>query len=105
MLPLFAREDGDTLLLALKVVPNAKKAGVAGILGERLKVRVSQPPEDGKANRAVCALLQTWLSATRVQIEAGYSQAEKTARVEGISVQDFNKRVTLLLQPNFKSGG
>ena len=42
----------------VKVVPGAKQEGVAGVLGDRLKVRVRAPPEDGRANAAVCALVQ-----------------------------------------------
>lgn len=72
--------------LRVKVVPGAKRGGIAGVLGDRLKVRVSQPPEDGKANRAVCALIAEALGvkASAVTVLAGASNAEKTLRIEGV---------------------
>ena len=39
--------------LAVKVVPKASRDGVAGWLGDALKVCVTAPPERGKANAAV----------------------------------------------------
>lgn len=39
--------------LVLKVIPGASREGIAGWLGDTLKVRVTALPEGGKANRAV----------------------------------------------------
>jgi len=44
-------------LIAVKAVPGAARDEIAGLLGERLKVRVAAPPEDGKANEAICRVL------------------------------------------------
>jgi uncharacterized protein (TIGR00251 family) len=49
-----------------------------------LKVRVAAPPERGKANEALVALLREWLGADEVEIVAGSSSPEKTVRVAGI---------------------
>lgn len=75
------------VLVWLKVVPGAKRDGLAGALGERLKVRVSAPPEDGRANAAVCAVLAAALGvkARAVTIAQGASNPEKVARVEGLT--------------------
>jgi uncharacterized protein (TIGR00251 family) len=80
----------DRCTLYVKVVPNAKRAGVAGMLGERVKLRVAQPPEDGKANQAVCALLATELNIkiTAVQITAGLSAREKTVQIDGLTFEE-----------------
>lgn len=69
----------------MKVVPGAARSGVAGVLGDRLKVRVAVPAEGGKANRAVVELLKEWLGATEVEIVAGHSTAAKTVRARGVS--------------------
>ena len=80
----------DRCTLYVKVVPNAKRAGVAGMLGERVKLRVAQPPEDGRANQAVCALLATELKIkiTAVQITAGLSAREKTVQIDGLTFEE-----------------
>lgn len=69
--------------LRLKVVPGASRSRVVGVLGDRLKIQVAAPPEDGKANAAVVALLAQWLGLTErsVSLIAGHSQVLKTVRV------------------------
>jgi uncharacterized protein len=76
--------DG-TIELAIKVVPGASRSAIAGVLGDRLKVRVAAPAEGGKANRALVRLLAEWLGVREVEIIAGGSSAEKTVRVTGLS--------------------
>ena len=66
-------------------MPGASRSAIGGPLGDRLKVRVAAPPEKGKANRAVVALLRRWLGVEDVEIVAGFGSPEKTARVRGIA--------------------
>ncbi len=93
MAMLSVASDG-AVLIAVKAVPGAKRDQVAGVLGERLKVRVSQPPEDGKANRAICALLAKELGVrpSAVRVVRGESSAEKVVRVEGIGLAVVDAR-------------
>ena len=51
------RETEADLTQTIKVVPNARKDEIVGLVGQRLHVRVSAPPEWGKANKAVCKLI------------------------------------------------
>lgn len=83
-LPSFARRSGTDLDLRLKVVPGASRAALAGVLGDRLKVRVAEPPEGGKANRAVLELLTEWLGGASVELVSGHHTPLKTVRVRGI---------------------
>jgi len=45
-----ARWDGDDLLLQVKVQPKASRNALGELLGDRLKVFLTAPPVDGKAN-------------------------------------------------------
>lgn len=83
MLPPFARVTPAGLELRLKVVPGASRSALAGILGDRLKLRIAAPPEAGKANRAVIELLERWLKDTSITLIAGQTHAEKTVLVAG----------------------
>jgi uncharacterized protein (TIGR00251 family) len=80
--PAFAREVEGGIELRIKVVPGASRSEIAGVLGDRLKVRVAAPAESGKANRAAIELLQKWLGVRKVEIVGGLSSPEKTVRVE-----------------------
>ncbi len=73
----FSRLVEGGLELRLKVVPGAKREGVVGIYGDRLRVRVNAPPEQGKANRAVEKLIEKWSGAKSTRIIAGHGSAEK----------------------------
>lgn len=81
------------VLLNIKAVPGAKRSEIAGVLGDRLKVRVAAPPEDGKANAAIAELLaKEFKVRTRdVEIIRGHSNPEKTVRVRGITVVQATK--------------
>ena len=74
-------------VLAIKAVPGARRDEVVGWLGERLKVRVSAPPEGGRANAAICVLIagELGLRASAVSVERGQSSAEKSVRIIGAS--------------------
>lgn len=92
----FVRSDehGNSLI-AVKAVPGAKRDEIVGLLGERLKVRVSAPPEGGKANRAICELLAERLGvrARDVEVIAGHASAEKTVRVMGVDAAEVHRRL------------
>ena len=67
----------------MKVVPGASRSQVAGVLGDRLKLRIAAPPEGGKANAAVLALLTEATGCRRIDLVAGHSSQEKTVLLRG----------------------
>lgn len=81
-------ERDDHLLLRIKAVPGASRDAVAGPLGDRLKIRISAPPEGGQANIAIVKLLASTLDLNRSQVEisSGHGSPEKTIRLEGIDL-------------------
>lgn len=75
-----------TAILRVKVVPGSSREAIAGRLGDRLKVRVSAPPEAGAANEAVCRLIAQALGvrARDVRITTGHTRPEKTLEIDGV---------------------
>ena len=69
------------MLIQIKVVPKASRDEVAGWLGGRLKVRVSAPPERGKANAAVEKLLSEVVGAP-ARVVAGGASPLKTVEID-----------------------
>jgi hypothetical protein len=83
------RQDGDDVLVWIKVVPGASRDAIVGPLGDRLKVRVGAPPEGGKANAAVERLLaEAFQRRSEVLIVAGHGSAEKQVRICGITAEE-----------------
>jgi uncharacterized protein (TIGR00251 family) len=72
--------------IRVKAVPGASRSRIVGMLGDRLKVAVAAPPEGGKANEALCALLADALGVPRrsVSVTAGHAQPQKTVTVGGL---------------------
>lgn len=93
--PSFIQTVQDGMLLRLKVIPGASRSQIVGIQGDRLKIKVTAAPEQGKANRAVVALLQQWLGTHAVEIIAGQGHAEKTAKVIGLFTLDTRRIAAL----------
>ncbi|CAG0962924.1 hypothetical protein PHYC_00825 [Phycisphaerales bacterium] len=81
--------------LSVKVVPGSRKSQIVGVLGDRLKIKVAAPPEDGRANRAMCELLAGALgiSSRGVSVIAGLTHPEKTVRVEGLTGPQVRTRL------------
>lgn len=80
------QDQAGFLRLHVKVVPGARQNRVVGLLGDRLKVQVAAPPEDGRANAAVALVLAEVLGVDRARVElvSGASSPRKTFRISGI---------------------
>jgi uncharacterized protein (TIGR00251 family) len=73
-------------MIAVKVVPRAATTAVVGWLDGMLKVRVTAPPQDGRANAAVEALLAATLGLKRsaVNVISGHAAAHKRVAIDGL---------------------
>lgn len=87
--------DGDGVLLSVHVQPGAKRPGLAGWHGDAVKVRVSAPPVDGRANDAVVALVAEVLGvpAGAVTVVAGHTSRRKRLRISGRDAADVRDRL------------
>jgi hypothetical protein len=81
--------------LRLKVIPKAARDGIAGWVGDSLKIRVTAAPERGKANSAVIALLASTLGVPRGRIAllAGETKAHKVVEIQGFSEPELRMRL------------
>jgi uncharacterized protein (TIGR00251 family) len=88
------RTKGMTVI-AVKVVPRAKNDEIVGWLEGALKVRVQAPPENGRANRALEALLAEALHLKKnaVTVAAGRSSARKRVAIVGLTRAEIVSRL------------
>jgi len=81
--------------LPVKVVPGASRPGLAGWLGEALKVRVSAPPEGGAANRQLLRIVARALGLPpgSVRLVAGAGSARKVLEIDGLDARALRQRL------------
>jgi uncharacterized protein (TIGR00251 family) len=86
----FAKDIADGCTLAVRVHPGARKNGVTGIHPDAVKIALTAPPVDGKANEALIAFLADalHLPRARIAIVAGLTGRAKTLRITGKSAAE-----------------
>lgn len=80
---------------AVRVVPRASRNEIVEVHGDALKVRLTAPPVEGRANEALIVLLAQRLGVrkSQVQIVAGAASRRKMIRVVGLFVQEVEERL------------
>ena len=93
MVPL--RESATGVSFAVKVHPRARKDAITGIVGDALKLALTAPPADGKANQAVVEFFADLFAISRssVTIASGETSRTKVIRVSGISAEQVRQRL------------
>ncbi len=79
----------------MRAVPRARRDAIDGVRGDRLLVRVTAAPVDGRANLALERLLAKALGLARgkVTVVAGEATRDKLVRVEGLTVTELERRL------------
>ena len=79
----------------VKVHPRAKKNAIVGEVGDALKLALTAPPIEGRANEACIVFFVELLNAPRssVTIAAGQSSRNKVIRVAGVSAAWVEERL------------
>jgi uncharacterized protein (TIGR00251 family) len=93
MIPIQDTPSGATF--AVKVHPRAKKNAISGEVGGALKVALTSPPVDGRANQACTEFLAKLLNVPRssVTIAAGDTSRNKVIRVRELSAAEVEEKL------------
>jgi len=80
---------------AVKLHPRAKKNAITGKVGDALKLSLTAPPVDGKANAACIEFFVKLLNVPRssVTIASGHASRNKVIRVAGLTSQQVRERM------------
>jgi uncharacterized protein (TIGR00251 family) len=93
-------EHAEGCILLVHAQPRARKAGVLGEHAGALKVAVTAPPEDGRANKALVEVLAKALNVKRAQVKllSGNTSREKRFLIDGVRKGELETRVAALVQ-------
>jgi uncharacterized protein (TIGR00251 family) len=85
------------VIITVKVVPGSSRTDVCGLFGEMLKIKVSAPPERGKANQCLLRFLAKKLGVKKgaVSLIAGQTSTVKQVQVSGISADTLLRKLNL----------
>ena len=94
---ILVRDTPQGASFQVRVQPRARKNAVLGEMGEALKVALTAPPVEGRANEACIALLSELLNVPRssVTIAAGQTSRNKVIRVAGMTAAEVRRRLAL----------
>jgi uncharacterized protein (TIGR00251 family) len=97
MIPIRDTPSGATF--QIKVHPRARTNAITGIVGDALKMSLTSPPVDGRANEACIAYLAEFLNVPRssVTITAGETSRQKLIRVAGLSAAQVEATLRTVL--------
>lgn len=95
------REGVSDVTFAVRIHPRAKKNAITGVLGDALKVSLTTPPVEGRANDACIEFLAKFLSVPRssVTIASGETSRNKVIRIVGLPVEEVARRIAMQLEP------
>jgi uncharacterized protein (TIGR00251 family) len=88
-------EKAWSVELAVRVVPGASKNEVAGVKDGVWKVRLTAPPVEGKANRALVEYLADKLDLNKSQVAllTGTASRSKSVAVYGLSKEEIDQKL------------
>ena len=89
------REKATGLEVRLHVSPRAKRSEIAGVHNRALRVKVTAPPVDDAANRAIIELISARLGVPKssLSIASGLRSREKILSIKGLSLEGFLERL------------
>ncbi len=89
----------EGVLLAVRAQPAARRNAVLGEQANALKIAVTAPPEDGRANAALTELLRDWLGLKRSQVElsSGATNRNKSFLIRGVTVEELQALIAARL--------
>ncbi|MDD5384680.1 MAG: DUF167 domain-containing protein [Gallionella sp.] len=82
------RRNGNVITLTLHVQPGAKRSGITGLHGEALKLRLSAPPVEGRANEALLKFIAELFGVPlrQVELRQGGQSRHKVVAVTGSTI-------------------
>ncbi|KJF98522.1 DUF167 family protein YggU [Photobacterium leiognathi] len=77
-------QDGDDLIVRLYIQPKASRDQIVGLHGDEIKIAITAPPVDGKANAHLVKYLSKQFKVAKglIHVEKGLQGRHKQVRIE-----------------------
>ena len=87
----FYTQTSEGLLINVRAQPRSSRAGLDGLIGDALKVRIRSAPVDGKANKELIETLADAfnLPKSRVVFKSGETSKTKRILLVGLTAADL----------------
>ncbi len=94
-------DHAEGFVLSVRAQPGARRGGVQGEQAGALKIAVTAPPADGRANHALVEQLRQALRVKRSQVEliGGHTSRDKRFLIRGLTRAELEARLAALLAP------
>jgi uncharacterized protein (TIGR00251 family) len=95
---MFYKETPEGIILSVRARPGARKDEIAGEWADSIKVRITAPPEKGKANEAIIELLaeKLGLKKSAFRIVSGETSRDKKILIQGVSLTALEPQLKAL---------
>lgn len=92
----FIEETPKGLFIRVRLQPRSSRCAVEGVQENSLKIKLTAPPVEGEANRALIEFLSDILGVRKsaLSIDSGTKSREKRVRVEGLGIKEIVERLS-----------
>ncbi len=82
---------GNDILVKVRIVPGSSKNKIVGVYNNALKIAITSPPVDGKANKKCIAYLAKYfdIAKSKSEIISGQTSKNKLIKIYDISQEEF----------------
>ena len=93
------RDSAAGVVFTVRVQPRARKNAITGVVGDAIKLALTAPPVEGRANEAVIRFFADLFEIPRssVTIASGATSRTKVLRIAGVSKEKIQERLTIVL--------
>ncbi len=88
-----SKNNNDSLIINIKVEPRSSKSGIAGTYGDGLKVKLTSPPVEGRANKELIEVLAKEFGIKKKDVEIISGKKSKNKIVKLIGVNSIEDRI------------
>ena len=86
---------GNDIVIKVKIVPGSSKNKIVGVYNNALKIAITAPPVDGKANKKCIAYLAKYFDVAKSKIEiiSGQTSKNKLIKIYDISQEEILEKL------------